>query len=170
MNITAAWAVDREFFDIVSPLGYHGTPLACKWLPHGFQMGPNGTPWAPVGPQWIAHGWAAHGHPLGLHGLPVAYHGRPMGPPTSWHSFGEAMFKKHTFLLQDLRFWNLPTDRTGRGGPRKCWHEVLLGAPLPQALGVRMTVATLTPSTYIAVLFDDIIILLYYPIILITAA
>ena len=32
--------------------------------------------------------------------------------------------------------------------PRKWWHEVLFGALLPHAPGVRMTVVTLTPSNY----------------------
>ena len=35
--------------------------------------------------------------------------------------------------------------------PRKWWHEVLFGAPLPHAPGVRMTVVTLTPSNKVSI-------------------
>ena len=50
-NIRAAWAVDREFVDIVCPMGPHGIPLAPHWPPNGFPMSPMGPQWDLMGAQ-----------------------------------------------------------------------------------------------------------------------
>ena len=82
----AAWAVDREFVDIVCPMGPHGIPLAPHWPfewlphePHGPPMGPHGRPRGPMGSQWVTHGaawdpmgctWPPHGRPKSNTGVP----------------------------------------------------------------------------------------------------
>ena len=69
-NITAAWAVDREFVYIVlwRPLGRLWAlwlALGCPWAPFGH----------PLGSLWLS--WATFSLPLGVLGLPLA----PFWPP-----------------------------------------------------------------------------------------
>ena len=47
INITAAWAVDREFpWDPVGAPPPNGVTMGPQWDPMG-------APWAPMGPQWL---------------------------------------------------------------------------------------------------------------------
>ena len=84
-NITAAWAVDREFVYIVlwRPLGrLWGLRLAlgCAWAPFGH----------PLGSLWLS--WATFSLSLGVLGLPLAPFGRllaPVGSPgVPWGAHG----------------------------------------------------------------------------------
>ena len=73
-NITAAWAVDREFVYIVlwRPLGRLWglwLTLGCHWAPFGH----------PLGSLWLS--WATFSLPLGVLGLPLALFWLPLGRP-----------------------------------------------------------------------------------------
>ena len=78
-NITAAWAVDREFVYIVlwRPLGRLWSlwlALGCPWAPFGH----------PLGSLWLS--WATFSLPLGVLGLPLAPFWPPLGRP--WDPLG----------------------------------------------------------------------------------
>ena len=60
INKTAAQAVDREFVDIVCPLGLFWLPVDWLWDAFGLNLGPTwlplGCPWAPWGPHGVRGG------------------------------------------------------------------------------------------------------------------
>ena len=62
-NITSAWAVDREFFDIYLPLWLPGVSLERLWCPLGRLWAPFSLFWEHLGCLWILLGcpWAPFG-------------------------------------------------------------------------------------------------------------
>ena len=102
-NITAAWAVDREFVYIIGPLaafglrvtpfGFFGASLGCLWGAFGRLWADFGLPLAPFGSLW-----GALGLPLAVLWSPFGRLGAPVG--SLWGVF-----------------WNLL--KTGRHFPRK---------------------------------------------------
>jgi hypothetical protein len=116
-NITAAWAVDQEFFYIFwvawAPFASLWLPLGCPWAPIWCPRAALGSPWASLERPWAPLGcpWApleCHWAPLGC---PWAFSGRP------WVSLGipgrlrKKMCLKYRACAQDLASGNLP------GGP-----------------------------------------------------
>ena len=65
INITAAWAVDREFFIYFGLLGLPLPPFGSLWCALGLPWGALGLLWDPLGPPWDALGliWGALGLP-----------------------------------------------------------------------------------------------------------
>ena len=85
-NITAAWAVDREFFYILwvawAPVAFLCGALGLPWVPYRATLG---SPWAPLGRPWASFGcpWAPFGCPwdaLGPLLTPLSLLGDPGGP------------------------------------------------------------------------------------------
>ena len=81
-NITAAWAVDREFVDIFFPAA---PPLGLLWgpfgLPWALKAAPRNQYWPPMGPQGSPMGpvdapWAPNEPPRTPMGCPWALRGR----------------------------------------------------------------------------------------------
>ena len=83
MNITAAWAVDREFFYILwgawapfgslwGALGLPLDPFGRPWPPLGHHLGPFWVLWLPLAVIWVLFGsiWPSLGLPLAFLGLP----------------------------------------------------------------------------------------------------
>ena len=132
-----------------------GLQMASSWCP-------NGTPWAHVGLQWIAHGAQSgghaamgHGHPMGLHGLLVGSHGRPMGSPWTpklLAQFRGPMFEQHYFFISRSVFLEFAM---GAVGPMEVLARYANRTPLRHALGVRILVATLTPSNIQVHIYKD---------------
>ena len=86
-NITAAQAVDREFVDIVCPLGLFWLPVDWLWGAFGLNLGPawlpSGCPWAP----WslgapLRIPWGSLGGPWGIPGGSLGLPGDALGCPT----------------------------------------------------------------------------------------
>ena len=127
INITSAWAVDREFVNIYwAHLGPNFTQVGSNWS----RIGSNWLPiWTPFGPQ----------------GIPLA----PLGPHWEPDRFGDRFGNLASSQVRCLRirsaFLELTkgmTEMVARRAPR---------SPPPHALGVRMTVVTQTPSNYYTV-------------------
>ena len=94
INITAAWAVDREFFYIFwvawAPFASLWLPSGCPWAPLGCPRAALGSPWASLGCPWAHLGcpWAPSECPWLPLGCAWASFGRPWvsleipgGPP-----------------------------------------------------------------------------------------
>ena len=118
-NITAAWAVDREFVYIVLalldlPLAPFGVPLGSLWPSFGIPLAVLGHLWDPFGAPWAALGRLLE---IGRHF------------PSKCSPFAMPAHKNKPPGI------HIPVILV----PRKWCHEVLLGAPLPHAPGVRMT-------------------------------
>ena len=154
INITAAWAVDREFVYIVlwRPLGrLWGLwfALGCPWAPFGH----------PLGSLWLS--WATFSLPLGVLGRPLAPFWSPLGRPWDplgclgapvrslgrlwglWLALGSSMFTVCDACAQNQASWNTPREPRE---PAKWCQELRLGAPLPHAPGARMTGVMQTPA------------------------
>ena len=117
IKISAAWAVDREFFiyfgllglplpSFVVPLGSLGCPIGLLWDPLGLPWDALGLLLGALGLLWGALGlpWDALGPLLGALGCP-------------WGSRGglrKKMWLKYRACAQDLASGNLPG---GPGGP-----------------------------------------------------
>ena len=87
-NITAAWAVDREFFYI---FWVAWAPFASLWLPSGCPWAPLGCPRAALGSPWASLGcpWAHLGCPWAPSQCPWAPSECPWLPlGCAWASFG----------------------------------------------------------------------------------
>jgi hypothetical protein len=80
-NRTAAQAVDREFVDIVYPLGLFWLPVDWLWIAFGLNLGPT---WFPLGCPWTP--WRLHGTLVAPSGLPRGSLGDPLG--ISWGFLG----------------------------------------------------------------------------------
>ena len=131
INITAAQAVDREFVDIVCPLGLFWLPVDWLWAAFGLNLGPT---WLPLGCSWAP--WGPHGVPWGSLGCPLGCHGGPAGIP--WGSLGlpwgalgclgrfsrifrklDAQFRANVSICTRLRIeYSLPELSRGSPGSR----------------------------------------------------
>ena len=141
INITAPWAVDREFFDIyLVPL----TALGCLW-------GVFGSLWDALESLWLSFG-APLAFPWVLWGKLwiLSKIGRPI--PSKWavslqpadkiepRGTRETQLRLSTFIYVCIRLLRLPTFATFPT------QQVLLRASFLHAPGARMTVVELTPS------------------------
>ena len=115
INITSAWAVDWEFFDIYLPL----------WLPGGVFGAPLASPGPTLGRFLIF--WGAHGLPLDLFGLPLAPLGSlwdPSGLGVPWGTpggpFGVPGGALRCLGVPKAIFSDL--SKIGRPIPSKCVH------------------------------------------------
>ena len=72
VNITAAWAVDREFFIYFGVLALSLAPFACLWDALGLPWGAHKLLLDPLALAWGALGllWGAFGLPLDPLGAP----------------------------------------------------------------------------------------------------
>ena len=122
-NITAAWAVDREFCYIFwvawAPSAFLWLPLGCPWAPLGCPRAALGSPWASLGCPWAHLGcpWAPSECPWLPLGCARASFGRPW---VSWEIPGGLRKKKwlkYRACAQDLASGNLPGGPGGPGGP-----------------------------------------------------
>ena len=99
LNITSAWAVDREFFYIYLSLWLPLASLGCLWNAFG-------DPWVDFGLRFDSLGspWTLSGRPLGAFGFlwpplgpPLALFGQPLGHIgnfiENWMSFTEKCVK-----------------------------------------------------------------------------
>ena len=134
-NITSAWAVDREFFDIYLSLWFPLASFGCLWNAFGapwadfeLRFDSLGSPWVPSGRPLAAFGslWPAFGLPLALFGEPLGHIGNFT---ENWTSFTEKcvkftkLYSKNQLLCICLLVPLVPLV------PLKWWHEVLLGPP-----------------------------------------
>ena len=158
-NITSAGPVDREIFDIESPPSPHLGTLWANFRLLALLWGALGLPWSRLWPSQapLACPLAAFGRPLGplwanfgLLSLLWGALGLPLGCLGSlWGASGQLGRLRGPIASQRLSS-TAPAHRIKPPGicpgipripriQRKWWHEVLLGAPLPHAPGVRMT-------------------------------
>ena len=130
INITAAWAVDREFVYIVwGALGLDwapfGEPLGSLWPSFGSHLGPFGCPWLPLG---------SH---LGSFGPPLG----PLGARAPiWIPFSEQMLLKYRACAQNLASRNSPADPAEPAESPEVVSRTAARTPPPHAPGARMTV------------------------------
>ena len=151
-HMTAAWAVDREFFDIyLVPL----VALGCLW-------GVFGPPWDALESLWLSFG-----APLAFPWVLCTALGKILDFVGNWTSNSEQMGRITAACRQNRASRNsrdteyfgylclrLPTFATFPT------QQVLLRAPFLHAPGARMTVVELTPSNdckYVMFLFKALL-------------
>ena len=157
INITAAWAVDREFCYILwgawAPFGSLWGALGLPWGALGLLWDlfglPLGCPWTPLGCPWTA--WGLHGVPWGSLAVPWGTLGGPLGMP--WGALGclgrfsqicrklDAQFRANVSICTRLRIESsLPELAYGARGARgNGVTERCSDPPWSRAPGARIT-------------------------------
>ncbi len=148
-NITAAWAVDREFEYTDGPVvpsfvafwvgvGLPLAPLGSLWGGHWRLLG---RPWLPLAPFECL--WGSHCQSFGSHWGPLAFPGVSLGSlgaqGSIWAPFSEEMLLKYRACAQNQAARYLPGLPGLPGSSAETGYGTAARTPPSHAPGARMT-------------------------------